>query len=211
MIHSIHTMKIGRFGLLDATNNSKLLRKSYNLFPVNWFDNRVKKFFDEVTKIFNAGDQNNYIYDNVERIYMLNKILHLTTLYDGLYNSIIQRGRLKAAMDDLGRNVSAKDSSAYFIDDLQKYFNISLYGPKDIEKVKQEIVRLTDKYNERYPEHQKDTTKDYSFYRTALGIFAIMEQPYNSQMTLAEFGKLKELADDRIRQYEKMKHKHGTA
>lgn len=200
MIHSIHTMTLGRYGQLDKTGDASLLKRSYNPFPVGWFVKRIERFQDQVREIFEHNDGE--LYNQFERLYMANKLLKISILYDALYNLMVMRAPIKAVIEMVEAKKLKEDRVKYYIDEVKELTGIEIREMKDLLKLQSEFTRLTDKFRERFPDKEPQHN-EYSFSRAALSVFAIMEMPYDSSMTLAEFADLQTLAAERAKQYEK--------
>lgn len=204
MIHTIYTMTIGRYGQLDKTQDAKLLRRWFNPLPVGWFKGRCDRFMDQVREIFDADSD---LYKEFDRVYMVNKLLRLSILYDALYNYYMMLMPVQAILKmlDPGFEITSIDNIKKAVKDAT---GIEVNEAQDIFKVKAEFDRMTDKFRERFPEGKVE--EPMSFYRAALAVFLITEQTYNESMKMVEFAELQKMARERQKQYEKQIQKHGA-
>lgn len=210
MIHSIHTMTVGRYIKLDKTGDDKLLRRWFNPFPVKWFDDSIQRFFDDVREVFDADDASNSLYERGEQLYMVNKILKMSILYDALYAIMVTHTQLKLMLLSLDKPAKKIENFEYFKQQVKELTGITIEKVSDLIRLKKEIDRTTDKFKERWPDGDVSDEKT-SFAEVALSVFSLMEMPYNERMTLYEYGALKNLADKKVKHLEKLKAKRGAA
>ena len=212
MIHTIYTMTVGRYGKLDATGNANLLRRWYNPFPVKWFKGQVDRFFDALRETFGDESESQRLYESGEKLYNVNKLLKLSILYDALSAILVMQGQVNMLLLALNRPPGRAENYQFFVDEVKKLTGIEIKSVTDLGRLKDEITRLSDKFQELYPKVEAAQEDDkYSFTKNAISTFAVMEIGYNDQMTLYEFGELRKLARDRMKHYEKLKEKHGPA
>lgn len=190
-------MTLGRYGQLDKTGDMNLLKRWFNPFPVKWFSGRLDKFQQSISEVFQSSGK---LYEEFEKLYMANKLLQISILYDALYNLMIMRAPIKAVLE-LTNTQTKEDQLLYYIDQVKKLTGIEIKEMKDLLRLQSEFTRLTDKFSERFPVEEKE--EDQSFNRAALSVFSIMEMPYNPDMTLAEFADLQQMATDRAKRYQK--------
>lgn len=207
MIHTIHTMTVGRYVQLDKTADMNLLRLWWNPLPVKWFTKRVERFFDDARSVFNPEDENNEFFDDVEKLYMVNRMLHLSVLYDGLCLALLWQSKIKAYIHILKREGRKDDSLDVYRKAVKELTGIEINTAEDLVKLQAELTRRADKFKEMYPE---DNSERPTFARVALSVFSMMEIPYSEKMTVYEFGELKKMAIERKRQYDKQLKKYGA-
>lgn len=210
MIHSIYTMTIGRYGQLDKTQNANLLRRWFNPLPVSLFRKSINKFFESVKDIFAEDEVNNELTDQVERLYMVNKMLQISVLYDALYAIMILKAGVDITLLMLNREPKEATNLEYFKSEVKELTGIEVNDFMDLQKIKDELTRMADKFKERFPDEEEVKDKP-SFYRAAIRIFSLVEMSYNDKMTLAEFAELKKEAAERRKSLEKLKEKYATA
>jgi len=210
MIHTIYTMTIGRYGQLDKSQDARLLRRWFNPLPVSLFRKSINKFFESVKDIFAEDEVNNELTDQVERLYMVNKMLQISVLYDALYAIMILKAGVDITLLMLNREPKEATNLEYFKEQVKELTGIEVNDFMDLQKIKDELTRMADKFKERFPDQEEIEDKP-SFYRAAIRIFSLVEMPYNDRMTLAEFAELKKEAAERRKSLEKMKEKYATA
>lgn len=203
MIHTIYTMTIGRYGKLDKTQDARLLRRRFNPLPVSLFRRRIDKFFQDVKEALGSDGNDNELNDQIERTYMVNRMLLLSILYDALYLNMITKSGIDIILLIQDKKVDDSRSLQYFIDQVKDLTGIEIKNALDLLKLSDEMSRMKDKFQERFPADEPPDEEISTFYKGAISVFSLMGMPYNPDMTLAEFGELKHLADDRSKQLEK--------
>lgn len=208
MIHTIYTMTLGRYGQLDRSKDSRLLKRWFNPFPVAWYRKRIEKFFEEVQALFGLENDNN-LTEQVERAYMINRMLQMSILYDALYATMIIKAGIDITLLLLDKDPKEPKNLDYYKEQVKELTGIEIKDIADIAKLRDEMTRTADKFKERFREDE-EPEEQTSFYRGVMAVCALMEMTYNDRMTLAEFSELKKLADERRKQLEKQLEKYGT-
>jgi len=204
MIHTINTISIRLYGEIDRTDNIGLLRRWWNVFPVAWFD--TDSFFAEYNNII--GSNTNYTND-AYRILAYNKIIILDQILKT--SSVLMQNQNDRSMFRLLFKKKAKEDTGnlnYYIEKVKQITGIEIKDGNDLKKLQKEIQRLLDKFHERFKNKDKTPVEDYNFMDMVLGVFSIMEMAYVPDMKLSEFGRLRLLADKRIKAIEKRNGKH---
>lgn len=209
MIHTIYTMTIGRYGQLDKTQDARLLRRWFNPLPVGLFRKRIDKFFESVKDLFNEDGVNNELQDQIERAYMVNRMLQLSILYDALYAGLVLKPGIDITLLMMNRDPQPLKNLEHFKEKVKELVDIEVNDYGDLLKLKAEMTRLADKFKERFPD-EKEMEDKPSFYRAAIRIFSVCEMGYNDRMTLAEFGELKKEAEERAKLLKKQAEKYGA-
>lgn len=209
MIHSIYTMTIGRFGQLEKTKDSRLLRRWWNPLPPAWFKKRIERFFETVAQLWDEEGISGELSDGIERAYMVNKMLQMSILYDALHALMVIKAGVDIALLMLDREPAKVKNLEYFKEEVRQLTGIEINNISDIVKLRDEMTRMADKFRERFPD-KNEQEETPTFTRAALGVFAVMEMPYNDRMTLAEFADLKKLAEERAKQLQKQIEKYGA-
>ena len=204
MIHTINTISIRLYGEIDRTDNIGLLRRWWNVFPVAWFD--TDSFFAEYNNMI--GSNTNYTND-AYRILAYNKIIILDQILKT--SSVLMQNQNDRSMFRLLFKKKAKEDTGnlnYYIEKVKQITGIEIKDGNDLKKLQKEIQRLLDKFHERFKNKDKTPVEDYNFMDMVLGVFSIMEMAYVPDMKLSEFGRLRLLADKRIKAIEKRNGKH---
>ncbi len=209
MIHTIYTMTIGRYGQLDKTQDARLLRRWFNLLPVGLFKKRIDRFFESVKDLFEEEGVNSELADQIERAYMVNRMLQMSILYDALYALMILKAGVDITLLMLNREPKEAENLEYYKDQVRELTGIEIMDFADLLKLQAEMTRTTDKFKERFPDDEQLQDKP-TFYRAAIRIFSLCEMGYNERMTLAEFGELKKEAAERQKLLEKQAEKYAT-
>jgi len=205
MIHTINTINIRQYGEIDRTDNIAMLRRWWNVFPVAWFNTDL--FFDNYNEII--GNNSNYTND-AYRILSYNKIIILNQIVKTM--SILMKNQNDRSMFRLLFKREAKDyvgNFDYYVEKVKQITGIVIKDGNDLKALQKEIQRLLDKFHERFKDKQpQQSVEKFSFIDMVLGVFSIMEMAYVPTMKLSEFGRLKVLADKRIKAIEKSNGKH---
>jgi len=205
MIHTINTINIRQYGEIDRTDNIAMLRRWWNVFPVAWFNTDL--FFDNYNEII--GNSSNYTND-AYRILSYNKIIILNQIVKTM--SILMKNQNDRSMFKLLFKRQSKDyigNFDYYVEKVKQITGIEIKDGNDLEALQKEIQRLLDKFHERFKDKQpQQSVEKFSFIDMVLGVFSIMEMAYVPTMKLSEFGRLKVLADKRIKAIEKSNGKH---
>jgi len=98
-----------------------------------------------------------------------------------------------------------KNNMPYYIEKVQYLTGIEVKDIDDLNKLQNEIQRLLDKFHERFKEQKPQAKVD--FMDIVLGVFSIMEMSFVADMTLSEFGRLRAIADKRVKAQEKLNKK----
>ena len=200
-IHTIHSLSIRQYGVIDSTENISLLRRWYNPFPVGWFD--VQGLIREIGRALNTGIDKTIVRE-VAKLLLINKIMLLEALYTGIYNLSV----LKPYNDSFGKTKRGKTNLTEYIEKVDKITGIRIKDVDGIERLKKEIQRLSDKFQERFKEEPKKG-KAISFIQYAYSVFTIMEMPYNPDLKLSEFIEMITAATQKAKELEKLRNKHG--
>jgi len=203
MIHTVDTMTIRRYGELDRTENMSLLKRWFNPFPVRWFD--TEPFFQDFKKIFISG-ANNELNNEVYRMLAYNKIVILDTMLKTM--AILMQNQNERSLFTLvfkQKVRTEKNNMPYYIEQVKRITGIEVENINDLTRLQKEIQRLLDKFNERFKEKKPQVKVD--FMDIVLGVFSIMEMAFVPDMKLAEIGRLKVLADKRVKAHEKLNKK----
>ena len=203
MIHTINTISIRQYGELDRTENLSLLKRWFNPFPVTWFD--TDRFFMDFKSIM--GENTNKIINNeMYKLLAYNKILILDTILKTM--SVLMRNQNNISIFSLlfqKKSKEYKGNLPYYTEKVKQITGIEIKDGNDLQKLQKEIQRLLDKFRERFKDNDKPQKKT-DFIDIVLGVFSIMEMSYVPEMKLTEFGRLKALADKRIKSIENSKN-----
>lgn len=203
-IHTVDTLSIRQYGVIDRTNNPKLLRRWFNPLPVDWFD--TDSFFNEFKNTFGKNVKTD-LRTEVYKILSYNKIVILDRMFRTM--NILMKNQNDRSMFALlfkRKIVDHTGNLDYYIEKVKSLTGIEVKDGKGLEKLQKEVKRLIDKYNQRFPEKQPEKKK-VDFEDIAMGVFVFMEQPYNGEMKLREFASLKVQADRKSEVIEKNKPK----
>jgi len=204
MIHTIHTLSIRQYGIIDSTENLFLLRRWWNPLPIGWFD--TDSFFAEYRKMMGEkSTQRNDTY----RMLAYNRILMLRTMLRTM--SVLMRNQNDRSMFALLFKKKSKEyvgNMPYYIEKVKQITGIDIKDGDDLSKLQVEIQRRLDKFKERFDNKKEVPKQKTEFIDIVLGVFSIMEMSYVSEMKLSEFGRLRILADKRIKKIEKSNAKH---
>ena len=204
MIHTIHTLSIRQYGIIDSTENLSLLRRWWNPLPVGWFD--TDSFFTEYRKMMGEKTKST---NDAYRMLAYNRILILDAMLRTM--SVLMRNQNDRSMFSLLLNRKAKNyvgNMPYYTEKVKQITGIEIKDGNDLKKLHTEIQRRLDKFKERFDNKKEVPKQKTEFIDIVLGVFSIMEMSYVSEMKLSEFGRLRILADKRIKKIEKSNAKH---
>ena len=167
--------------------------------PVRWFD--TESFFIEFRKMLGEKvKSSNEIYKFLayNRIMMLDRMLIMISL---LMQNQNERSLFGLIFKRKIKNY--KGNLDFYIEKVNQITGIKIKDGNDLKRLKSEVQRLIDKYTERFGEREKVEHNKIDFMDIVLGVFSIMEMAYIPEMKMAEFGRLKVLADKRVKQMNK--------
>ena len=171
MIHTLYTMTIGRYGQLDKTQDGRLLRRWYNPLPVSLFRKRIDKFFESVREALGEEGQDSELTDQIERLYMINKMLQMSVLYDALYAVLVIKAGIDIALLLLDKEPSEPKNLDFYKERVKELTGIEINEVTDIIKLRDEMTRMADKFKERFSDKEEPDEKP-SFYKGTLAIFS---------------------------------------
>jgi len=194
MIHTIHTMNLRRYAVLDKDDNIKLVRRAYNPFPVGWFDS--DGFFNDVKEILGGRDVN---YDkDAYNMLSYNRILILDSCYKAIAILMESQNISTLFTTILSLKPMQQETNIkYYIQKVKDLTGIEIKDGHDLKKLAKEIERRYDKYQENTT--SKKPMVKHDFIDIVENVFQIVEQPLNMELTLFEFGALKREADRKIK------------
>ncbi len=203
LTHNLHTMTIGRYGRLDESKDLSLLKTGINLFPIEWFP--YQKTLDIFATALDNGVDKQLLIE-IARLKMLNKIQKLETWYAAIHNLIV----LKPDNDQWKVVPKKKTNLAYYLKLVRELALIDIKDLVGLRRLEQEVDRLNNKFLERYPKDKKKSTKKaVPFTRYAKAVYLLLEADYNPNMSMYEFLQDTVLADQKARNLEAIKRKHG--
>jgi len=196
MLHTVNSLTIRKYGEIDRTGNLSLLRKWYNVFPVSWFD--AEQFFAEFREIFNINITVNNVYKTLayNNILILDRIIKTLTV---LMRNENERNLFAVFFKRTYKGINTD----YYIEKIKYLTGIEIKGFDDLNTLQKEIQRKIDKYKERYSDKKTKQNVEVPFMDIVLGVFSIMEMAYIPEMSLSEFGRLKKLADKKVKAIER--------
>ena len=194
MLHTVGTLSIRKYSEIDRTGDLSILKRWYNPFPVKWFN--TEKFFEEFSTIFSHNKDKTLLNERY-RILAFYKLIALDRILKTLL-ILMDNSNERSLFSELFKRKPKDANLDFYTEKVKKMAGIEIKKGEDLERLKNEIQRLLDKYNERYNKKEKSQPKA-SFMEVVLGVFSVMDMDYVPEMTLAEFGKLRELADKKIK------------
>jgi len=194
MIHTLNTIDIRTYGLLDESDNVSLLRKWYNPFPVKWFN--TDDFFADLRGAMGEGNDLE-IENEYYRMISYNKILMLDRMMRMMSLLMINNNERNLFALTFRRKPKAYTGNLnIYIEKVKTITGITIKDGNDLKKLQKEVQRQLDKFNENFKAPPKQEKVDFT--EIAMGVFSIMEMSYISDMKLSEFLKLKKLATKRV-------------
>lgn len=202
MIHTLDTINVRQYGILDATDDLSLLRRWYNPFPVKWFN--TDDFFAELRGAM--GDGNDFDIENeYYRMIAFNRIIMLDRMMRMM--SLLMKNNNERNLFALIFKRKPKEYTGnlhVYIKKAKEITGIEIKDGEDLKKLQKEVQRQLDKFNENFKEPPKQEKIDFT--EIAMGVFSIMEMSYIADMKMSEFLKLKKLATKRVQPKENAKH-----
>lgn len=203
-LHTIFTMSVSRYGIIDQTNNLALLRKWWNPLPVTYFDTEL--FFAEFRKAFQSKGDNSLIKEayqiiNYNNIISLDQMLKMLSL---LMRNTNDRSLFSILLDRKPNEY--RGNFDVYVEKIENLTGIKVKDGNDLKRLQDEITRLFDKYqnNAKQPPGKKEKM---SFFEEAMIIFSVMEMTYSGNLKLSELAALKIRGDKRIEQLNKTNEK----
>lgn len=201
MMHSIHTLSIRKYGIIDHTENLSLLKRWYNPFPVHWFN--IEKVINNFAQQINSGVDIKIITEIGKSLFFL-KVQKAQALYQGVYNLLV----LKTDNDQWGKTKKREGNLSEYLRRIKDDYGFDIANLSDLNRFNKDILRMIDKYAERYPNDVKPK-KAIPFTQYAYSVFSIMEMDYNPEMLMVEFLDLTKVANEKAKFMEKQKIKYG--
>lgn len=200
-LHTLNSLSIRKYGIIDQTDSVSLLRRWFNPFPVKWFD--TDTFFEQFRGAFNTTDNDKLLQEShrmlsYNNIIILDRVLKMLSLLMANTNNISLFSLIfKQKTKEYKGNFDA------YVEKVEKLTGIKIEDGKGLKRLQSEIERLWDKYQERFNKKGDGNTDDrMTFLEQSMIIFGIMGMDYVPEMKLNELASLKILADKKIKQLE---------
>lgn len=203
LIHDIYSMSVGRYGELLDSNNQDLFKTKWNPLPVVWFN--LEKIIKTFSDALNNGVNKEFIVE-IGRLIMINKIQQLETLYLGIRNLIL----VKPDNDQWKVTTKGKTNLNYYIELVKELTGIIIKDLIGLDRLGKEIDRLNNKFLERYGKKKPKKGEAIPFTRYAKSVYLLLDTPYDPDMSFYEFLQDTILADQKAKELEKLKLKHGA-
>lgn len=198
MIHTLHSITIRQYSIVDDTGDLSLLKRWWNPLPVKWFN--TEKFFADYKDLF-GSDNKSELRNEVYRLLSYNRIINLDRMLKIM--SLIMRTQNERALFSLLFKTEIKEYKGnldFYIKRVKEITGIEIKDGNDLKRLSQETERLLAKYIERFNNKSAKEVKKTVFMDFLFSIFDIIGDPYQPEMKLWEFGRLKKRADKKIAQ-----------
>jgi len=203
-IHTIDSITVSEYGIINRTENLSLLRLWWNKLPIKWFD--TKSFFEEFRTVF-ASTENPSLKESY-RIISYNNIIILDQILKTL--SILMKNHNERSLFSMLLGVKKKEYKGnfdFYVNKVSNLTGIEIKDGKDLKRLQNEIERLWDSYQNKYKPKEDDKEKTL-FIVDAMTIFEIMEMSFVPNMKLSELAALKIKADNKLIQIQKQNDKN---
>lgn len=181
--------------LLDATKSANSLKK-YWFVPLFL----CKKELESLTKqIFDSiGSQTiDDLQDEFDKLLSYRRLQLLEALYKAVNIEFGLKSRINAWKIILQKDFKESEQLQKILEEVKIHTGIDIKTPESLKELKDYIQHKIDKYDEMYPEIQKETVK---LTKVIYSVFSYMSEPYNESMRLITFIELKSMAEEKIKQ-----------
>jgi hypothetical protein len=210
MLKDTHHITIRDFSLFEQYNDVKYLCK-YKVIPSRFIDNKrletlLLSIYEHLTEKDEATTKLRKEYHKMKSLY---RIQMLMTLYQATLN-LMNLIRVNHWKRELGKKASSTENLKYYVKQIEQSTGIVITHESDLLKLKKEIDKWTDKFNENFVkknDDKKDTTM--TFMQVVLGVFAAMNTPLYYKMYLSDFFTMKREAERVAKIRNEQKKKNG--
>ncbi len=205
MIESINTLTVKKYSLFDKTNKIHYFKKWWNILPANLFSKKIVKLADSIHNKLSGKNIGNTLDKEDHKISLTNRIQLLISLYQATYNLLENLGTINKWKRGIGLKETINNDIKEYTDKILKYTGYTIKKVKDLELLKNEVDRLTEKYAEFFPEDEEEPKKGATFMQIYLGVISNMNLPFSYEMTMADFFDAFDATTERVKKYDKEK------
>jgi len=204
MIENINTLTVKRYSLYDDTNKLRYLKKWWNILPAFLFKKELSKLAHEIHNKLSGSTINKSFDKEIHKINSIDKIQLLIALYQAASNLLINLANVNKWKREIGLKETDAKNLKHYTDKIFKYTGYTIKGLDDLDLLKNEIDRRTEKFAEFFPKEDKKDIKDgASFMQVYLGVISVMDITFNYDMTMKHFFEAKDSAYKRIKKMNK--------
>lgn len=199
MVRSINTVTIRQFSLFEQTKDGRYLIR-WNLPLTRFYAKQIVSLLEDIAKLLGSqADKDAEYRREFHRLKSVLRIQYLITLYQATYNLLINKTEIDIWRSMIGKNTGSDYTGLIdYIGKIEQATGIVI-EPDDwsynMIRVKEEIDRLTDKFNEAFSVNQDDGPK-LTFLQIVVGVFSALQMPINEDMRLVTFFELKNQAEE---------------
>ena len=188
MLKKTSHITIREYSLFEQTNDVRLFLK-YRFIPLCLI--KKTELTDLLTGIFEnlteKDEATRKLREEYHKIKSQYRIQMLMALYQATHNlmNMVTVNRWKR---EIGKKESKLDNLKDYIMQIKEATGIEIKTIDDLDKLRKEIQRWVDKFNENFNK-DGDNKKDdgLTFMKIVLGVFAAMNMPLNYDMYLSDF------------------------
>ncbi len=195
MIKRYFEITISDYNLIEREGLISHLKKWYNIFPIKWFDESIRKEFKILIKKINGSiDSKDEERENaLWQLESIQKINHLDNAYNGLYNALKLQSKANGEVKHLRGitkrwvKLSTNKNIKKYTETVKKHSGIEIKTANDIEKLRKLIEFRKDKYTENFTTEETTDKKIYLM-GYVLGVYSKLNTSFNpDELTVINF------------------------
>lgn len=198
MVKSFHTVTIRDFSLFEQTKDFRYLCRMH--LPVSrFYIKRLTALVEQIAAALGSeSDKQQELSREKHRIKTIMRIQYLVTLYQAAYNLIVHKTQIDVWRSAIGKPKASDYSNLIdYIEKIQSATGITINPDcweDDLFSLKEEIDRVTDKFQEAFNQSTPDT--GVTFLQIVIGVFSALQMSINEDIRLVTFFELKKQAED---------------
>lgn len=202
MIKTIHEITLRDILLLEETKRATHLL-IYKWMPFMFVRGKLEKLAEE---IFHQLGNNTIeaIQDEFEKLIIYRKILLLEALHGAIIGELKLKAKINAWRVVANKEVVKSRDLTKILDDIKRIAGIEIKTDEDLIRFEKHIEFKVDKFKEIYPEKKQEESADLG--KIIYSVFNYMGEPYNIDMRLMDFVKIKEVAEDKAIKLKNREH-----
>jgi len=208
MIKDLNTLTVKSYSLFDKTDDYSHFKKWYNIFPTILFKKKLLKLATTIHNKLSGSKSDPLLDKEVHRINSINRIQLLIALYQAAYNLLENLTKVNEWKKSAGLKETEYKYLKQYTDKIFKYTGYEIKTVADLSMLINEIDRLTEKYAEFFTNNNK-SVKGVTFMQIYMGVIAIMNLPFNYEMTMSDFFEAKDVAQEMIKDKNKKIQNNG--
>ena len=197
MVRSINILTIRRYSLYKKTGNIKYLM----WFPLPGFKKRVKKLIDDIDVRLNGKKEvEKLTREQFHKSKSVYRIYLLYVLFDALKAHYTYLGAVNHIREKAGMEPVENKYLSDYLDIVKKESGVDVKGFEDLDKIKDKIQHLEDKYDENFSGVDTDE-RGQTFDELVIMVFMILKMSIQYDLTISDFIIMKSQADEIAKVY----------